>query len=200
MATALATAIGAALLGVNARLLAQEYRRVLAPSGASRSRGPLRLGFRELLYFRVVEQLSAEGLQLSPAQKRDVFRVFSRQADPSPGDWSWQRGQLHKAGAVPVTLDLSRVTREIRDRYRLFKRPQALVETNPALCSGQPVFRRTRIPVAVVVEQLRSGVCRSELAVDFPQLSPATLDSAEIQASLPRPQGRPRKALNLQRA
>ena len=85
MANALATAIGAALLGVNAQLLAQEYRRVLAPSGASRSRGPLRLGFRELLYFGVVEQLSAEGLQLSPAKKREVFRVFSRQADPSPG-------------------------------------------------------------------------------------------------------------------
>ncbi len=121
MANALATAIGAALLGVNARLLSQEYRRVLAPSGASRSRGPLPLGFRELLYFRVVEQLSADGLRLSPAQKREVFRVFSRQADPSPGDWSWQRGQLHKAGAVPVSLDLNRGTREIRDRYHLFK-------------------------------------------------------------------------------
>ena len=199
MANPLATAAGAALLGVDARMLAQEYRRVLAPSGSSGSRGTLQLGFRELLYFRVVGELSAEGLQLSPAQKRDVFRVFCRQADPSPGDWSWQRGRLHKAGAVPVSLDLSHVTREIRYRYRLLKRPQALIETNPAVCSGQPVFRETRIPVAVVVEQLRSGVSRSELAADFPQLSHAALDYAEIQARLPRPQGRPRKSLTLQR-
>ena len=200
MATAIATAIGAALLGVNARLLAQEYRRVLAPSGASRSRGPLRLGFRELLYFRVVEQLSAEGLRLSPAQKREVFSVFSRQADPSPGDWSWQRGQLHKAGAVPVTLDLSRVTREIRDRYRLFKRPQSRVEFNPAIGSRQPDFKGMRISGSVVVEQLRSGVCRFELVADFPPLSQAALDDAESRARLPRPQGRPQKMLSLQRA
>lgn len=198
MANALATATGAALLGVDARLLAQEYRRVLAPTRSSGSERTLQLGFRELLYFRVVGELSAEGLQLSPAQKREVFRVFSRQADTSPGDWSWQRGQLHKAGAVPVSLDLSRVTREIRYRYRLVKRPQSLVEVNPAICSGQPVFRGTRIPVAVVVEQLRSGVSRSELKEDFPQLSHAALDYAEIQARLPRPQGRPRKSLTLQ--
>jgi hypothetical protein len=64
MASSFATATGAALLGVDARLLTQEYRRVLAPPGSCRSRGPLQLGFRELLYFRVVGELSAEGLQL----------------------------------------------------------------------------------------------------------------------------------------
>lgn len=64
MASSFATATGAALLGVDARLLAQEYRRVLAPPWSSRSRGPLRLGFRELLDFRVVKQLSAEDPRL----------------------------------------------------------------------------------------------------------------------------------------
>jgi uncharacterized protein (DUF433 family) len=198
MVKTLTAATGAALLGGSARMLAQEYRRVLAPPGSSAPLGPLRLGFRELLYFQVVGELSAAGIQLSPAQKRNVFCVLSRQAAAAPAGWSRRRGQLHKAGAVPVSLDLSRVTREIRYRYRLLQRPQALVETQAAICSGQPVFRGTRIPVEVVVAQLRAGVDRSELAADYPQLSKEALDYAEIQSRLPRPQGRPRRALTLQ--
>ena len=69
------------------------------------------------------------------------------------------------------------------------------MERKPAICSGQPVFSGTRIPVAVVVEQLRAGVSRTELEVYFPQLSHTALDYAEIQARLPKPPGRPRKAL-----
>jgi uncharacterized protein (DUF433 family) len=61
------------------------------------------------------------------------------------------------------------------------------------------VFRGTRIPVAVVAEQLRAGVSREELEQDFPQLSSTALDYAEIQARLPQPPGRPRKALRVQR-
>jgi len=51
----------------------------------------------------------------------------------------------------------------------------------------------------VVVEQLRAGVARIELEEDFPQLSRTALDYAEIQARMPKPPGRPRKALSLQR-
>jgi uncharacterized protein (DUF433 family) len=57
-----------------------------------------------------------------------------------------------------------------------------IVERDPAICSGQLVFSGTRIPVAVVVEQLRAGVSPTELQEDFPQLSRTALDYAEIQA------------------
>ena len=208
MAPALTAAAGAALLGVDARLLAQEYRRVLVTPGSS-SPAPLRLGFRELLYFQVVGSLSAEGLQLSPAQKREVFRVFTVKSHRLPeglpqrqgaqGEWSRGGGELRKTGAVPFRFDLSGVSRHLRYRYRLYRRPHALVESDPAICSGQPVFRGTRIPVAVVVEQLRSGVSRTVLEADFPQLSRQALDYAEIQARLPGSPGRPRRPLALQR-
>ena len=91
------------------------------------------------------------------------------------------------------------MTRDLRYRFRLYGRPHALVESEPAICSGQPVFRGTRIPVAVVVEQLRTGASRSTLEEDFPQLSRQALDYAEIQARLPNPPGRPRRPLALQR-
>jgi uncharacterized protein (DUF433 family) len=209
MPPALTAATGAALLGADARLLSQEYRRVLAPPESHSSAAPLRLGFRELLYFQVVSALSAEGLQLSPVQKRQVFRVFTEKTqrlpvDSPPGqvaldEWSRGHGELRKTGAVSFSFDLRSVSRELRYRYRLLRRPHALVESNPAICSGQPVFRGTRIPVAVVVEQLRSGVSPTDLEADFPQLSKQALDYAQILARLPKTPGRPRQPLTLQR-
>jgi len=204
-APALTAAVGAALLGADARLLSQEYRRVLAPPGSNSSSAPLRLGFRELLYFQVVSALSAEGLQLSPVQKRQVFRVLTEKTQRLPKDspprqvaqagWSRGRGELRKTGAVSFSFDLSSVSRELRYRYRLYRRPHALVESNPAICSGEPVFRGTRIPVLVVVEQLRSGISRTVLEADFPQLSKQNFDFVAIQARLPRPPGRPGQRL-----
>ena len=126
-------------------------------------------------------------------------KVVRRPARAS-GNWLRRQGQLVCQGPVPLSLDLSAVGRDLRYRYRLIKRPEHVVETNPSICSGQPVFRGTRILVAVVVEQLRAGMSRQELELDFPQLSQSALDYAEIQARLPKPPGRPRKSLKLQRA
>lgn len=79
--------------------------------------------------------------------------------------------------------------RKIELRHELKRMSQELllqniVERNPAICSGQLVFSGTRIPVAVVVEQLRAGISPAELQEDFPQLSRTALDYAEIQARI----------------
>jgi len=189
---------GAALLGADPRQLNQEYRRVLDPVTGNFANGPRQLGFRELLYFALIESLGEQGLQLSPSQKQEVYAVLVRRSNRS-SRW-WRRpGQLVSRGVVPMSLDLSAVGRDLRYRYRLFQRPGQVVKTDPDICSGQPVFRGTRIPVVVVVEQLRGGVPRTTLELDFPQLSCQALDYAEMQARLPKPPGRPRTMLQLQR-
>jgi len=200
MSSGLSPTIGAALLGIDARQLNQDYRRVLAPVAGHVSGGPRQLGFRELLYFELIGNLAEQGFQLSPGQKQEVYGLLVRCSIRGSGNWLRRPGQLVRQGRVPLSLDLSAVGRDLRYRYRLVKRPQQFVETNPAICSGQPVFRGTRIPVAVVVEQLRVGTTRHDLELDFPQLSGAALDYAEIQARLPKPAGRPRKSLRLQPA
>jgi uncharacterized protein (DUF433 family) len=187
------------LIGADAKELHQEFRRVLAQVAPQPLRGGEAMGFRELLYFRVVGCLIEQGVRLTPEQKREIFTVFGRRRRPPQSSWLRREGQLVMCGAVPLSMDLSAVSRELRYRYRLLQRPQGVVEHNPAICSGQPVFTGTRIPVAVVVEQLRAGVARIELEEDFPQLSRTALDYAEIQARMPKPPGRPRKALRLQR-
>ncbi len=97
---------------------------------------------------------------------------------------------------MTFSFDLSGLSRELRYRYRLFLRPHVLVVSNPAICSGQPVFRGTRIPVSVVVEQLRSGVSRIELEADFLE---ADFPQLSRQARLPRPPCRPCQPLTLHR-
>ena len=98
------------------------------------------MGFRELLYFRVVGCLVEQGVRLTPEQKREIFTVFGRRRKPTQGSWLRREGQLVMCGAVPLSMDLSAVSRELRYRYRLLQRPQGVVEHNPAICSGQLVF------------------------------------------------------------
>jgi uncharacterized protein (DUF433 family) len=100
-------------------------------------------------------------------ERSSAFRkiwLHGCQADSKPKSrWLRHEGKLVVRGAVPLSVNLTTVSRDLRYRYRLFQRPQGLVERNPVICSVQVVFRGIRIPVAVVVEQLRAGVSRQEL-------------------------------------
>ena len=53
------------------------------------------------------------------------------------------------------------------------------IEINPRVCAGKPVIKGTRIPVAVILEQLSEGASWDELLHGFPELQ-----RADIQAAL----------------
>ena len=81
----------------------------------------------------------------------------------------------------------------------MYKKPNSAECTAPVLEQrshrwGFPLSREE-----VVMEQLRAGTPRKELEGDFSQLSQQALDYAEILVRLPKPPGRPRKALALKR-
>ena len=199
VAATLSTATGAALIGADPRLVQQEFRRVLGPVAAKPARTPRQLTFRELLYFQVVNWLNREGVQLSPSQKQQVYLTLTKGHHQTSSKWVRHNVQLIRQGVVPVSLNLAEASQSLRYRYRLLRHPERLVESNPATCAGQTVFRGTRIPLSVVVGQLQAGVPRRELETDFPQLNRAALDYAEIQARLPKPAGRPQQDLRLRR-
>ena len=95
----------------------------------------------------------------------------------------------------------------LSDPERLWQQPlvQALAgrvgftQASELLLPATLAFAVAAVLAAVVVEQLRLGVPRATLELDFPQLSRQALDYAEIQARLPKPPGRPRTKLQLQR-
>jgi hypothetical protein len=115
------------MIGADAKELQQEFRRVLAPVASMPLRGSEAMGFRELLYFRVVGCLGEQGVRLTHEQKREIYTVFERKPRTPQRRWLRQEGKLVLRGAVPLSMDLTLVSRELRCRYRLFQRPQGLV-------------------------------------------------------------------------
>lgn len=45
------------------------------------------------------------------------------------------------------------------------------IELNPRVCAGKPVIRGTRIPVAVILEQIAEGESWENLLAGYPELT-----------------------------
>lgn len=58
------------------------------------------------------------------------------------------------------------------------------IELNPTVCSGKPVIKGTRIPVAVIVEQLAAGETWDALLKGYPELSTEDIRAALQYASV----------------
>ncbi len=53
------------------------------------------------------------------------------------------------------------------------------IEIIPNVCNGKPVITGTRLPVAVLIEQLAEGLSWDELIQNYPEI-----DKKDIQAAL----------------
>jgi uncharacterized protein (DUF433 family) len=73
------------------------------------------------------------------------------------------------------------------------------VVSDPAILSGTPVFRGTRIPLDHVAGLIRKGISDSELGEEFPSLTKVDLEYARAYARQSKRPGRPRKPLELRR-
>ncbi|MBI4690944.1 MAG: DUF433 domain-containing protein [Nitrospirae bacterium] len=45
------------------------------------------------------------------------------------------------------------------------------IEINPRVCNGRPVIKGTRIPVAVILEQIAEGETWQDLLTGYPELT-----------------------------
>ncbi len=52
------------------------------------------------------------------------------------------------------------------------------IEMNPRVCGGQPVIRGTRIPVAVILEQLADNESWDSILNGYPELTRADIQAA----------------------
>jgi uncharacterized protein (DUF433 family) len=57
-----------------------------------------------------------------------------------------------------------------------------VITTNPAIMSGAPVFRGTRVPVNLVFECLADGMSIEEILAGWPSVSRADLHQAILDA------------------
>jgi hypothetical protein len=122
-------------------------RRVLDPVAGATTRGARRLGFGELVYFELIDSLGEQRLQLSSAQKQEVYQVLVRQLiSPANSHWRRRPGQLIRHGAVALSLDLTPPAHVLSYRYRMVKRRQQVVESAPAICSDSPCSATLGLP------------------------------------------------------
>ncbi|WP_061212644.1 DUF433 domain-containing protein [Syntrophomonas wolfei] len=58
------------------------------------------------------------------------------------------------------------------------------ISSSPDICHGQACIVGTRIPVAVILDNLASGVMKEELLRDYPSLTSIDIDAALAYAAL----------------
>jgi uncharacterized protein (DUF433 family) len=162
-------------------------------------RARLVFGPRDVFYFCLVKHVEGEGvLTLDKRVRRSLHAAIARCANTNVelNEPLWRKTKMGwELTAVHGWFDARQAFAEAMRKVRLFVHGKRRLESRPDVLGGEPVFKGTRIAVRHVGELVKKGVPRSELKEDFPHLGDEDLTFAALFASLPRPPGRPRKAL-----
>lgn len=136
------------------------------------------VGEPELVYLRL-------HIYLSPIGRRELYRHLSGlPMDKMP----------HVLELGDLKVDLGDALAYIAQRVDELNRIKDLVEMNPEIRGGEPVFRGTRIPVRMIADFVGAGVPREELLEDYPALTEESLQIATRYVELYPRRGRPRQA------
>lgn len=192
------TRVAAAVTAQNPKLIRQEFSRVLGLPADTDGRMRHRLAFREVLYFKLKVSLDEAGVVLKPEDRRALYRALQRK-QTQIGAWRRIGRKVVRFGDVPLTFDLTQIVQTTHMALREYRKGADLIEARAEVCSGEPVFKGTRVLLAQVVEQLRSGVTLAEIKADYPQLAERAVRYAQILSRLGNAPGRPAKALRIRR-
>jgi uncharacterized protein (DUF433 family) len=126
-------------------------------------------------------QLHGQGLNRLPLRvRKDVFRRVLRQP---------HRKQLKYTEALIIDVDAARA--KITTRLEELERATRVIESDPEILQGTPVFRGTRIPVYLIADVVERGVSREEILDGYPSLTREMIDHARVFAATQPKRGRP---------
>ncbi len=66
-----------------------------------------------------------------------------------------------------------------------------MVQSDPEITQGTPVFRGTRIPVHLIAQMVEQGASPEEILEGYPSLTRSTIDHARVYAATHPKRGRP---------
>lgn len=126
-------------------------------------------------------QLHAEGLKRLPLRmRREVFRrVLS---EP-------QQKQLKYTDAL--IIDVGGARGKMSRRLQNLEKATDMVQSDPAIMGGTPVFRGTRIPVYPVADMVEQGASIKEILEGYPSLTGEMVEYADMYAATHPRRGRP---------
>jgi uncharacterized protein (DUF433 family) len=126
-------------------------------------------------------QLHAGGLNRLPLRvRKDVFRCVLRHPDQK---------QLKYTEALIVDLDSARTN--MSTKLEELERATRVIESDPEIMQGTPVFRGTRVPVHLIAEMVERGASPEEILEGYPSLERDMIDHARVYAATHPQRGRP---------
>jgi uncharacterized protein (DUF433 family) len=127
--------------------------------------------------------LEAKGLRLLPlATRRQIAKAIER--DPSMGtlDISSERVMIVRLGWV---------RKEVEAGLHRLAQAESMVESDPELMHGTPVYRGTRIPVHAVADMLSQGATVEDILEGYPALTRQKVKLAPFYVKAFPRKGRP---------
>ena len=133
----------------------------------------------QALYLR----MEARGLRSLPlAERRQVARALEQ--DPGID------GMFVSEGSV-LLIQCKSARKEVETGLRRLAEARRMVEFDPEIMRGAPVYKGTRIPVHVIADMLSQGVSVEEILEGYPALTRERVELAPIYVhAFPR-RGRP---------
>ena len=128
-------------------------------------------------------QMEAKGLKSLPlAARRQVARAVER--DPGIDAMFLSEGSV-------ILIQVKSARKQVDTGLRRLEKAARLVESNPEIMRGTPVYKGTRIPVTAVADMLSQGASIKEVLEGYPALTREMLELAPLYVrAFPR-RGRP---------
>lgn len=137
------------------------------------------LSREQVLYLR----LEAEGVRLLPLSAR---RAIAKKIEASPGI---DVVVLSEGSAVVVQVKQVRL--ELEQELKRLKRAEEIVDCDPEIMGGAPVYRGTRIPVELIADMLGQGANVEDILHGYPALDREKVELAPLYVQAFPRRGRP---------
>lgn len=92
-----------------------------------------------------------------------------------------------------LIIDVARAREQLAARAEALREAERMIESVKGVVGGEPVFKRTRVPVRTIAAMKAQGASTVEIVEGYPSLTERMVELAEIWAAAHPARGRPRK-------
>ena len=171
--------------------------KTLRPRSVSSGRAVrYRFDAKDMLFLKLIGELPF-GLD---RKNKAALRALVDGKRPTAGKWRAEKADfVIRSGDLMIVVETKAARDALTKNLATYVRGRRRIVSTPSVLSGEPVFEGTRIPVAQVAGLIAKRVPLSEIAEDYPALTPEDIAFAAIHAKMKRNPGRPKAPLRLRR-
>lgn len=96
-----------------------------------------------------------------------------------------------------LIVDVARAREQLAARAEALREAERGIETVKGVAGGEPVFKKTRVPVRTIAAMKAQGATTEEIVDGYPSISIRMVELAEIWVAAHPARGRPRKLSDL---